>query len=613
MEEVKRSSIENVTQDYQTVVQLRVEDNSEIRNIIENITLTDGRPVSIESTKHGLSDNDKIIIHKIRGTTELNGNTYTITRTGADNFTLNNTDGMNFTPYTSGGTFTNFNSFSFREHITNQNSDNLVVIRNQDKFILIGDIITDTENNKTLIPIIKFNLKPIIGWDTAPWDTLRWSLGNSYTADTFTDYSKDEEIWIDNEKLSIISITSKKNSLSIQNITLTDGRPVSIESTAHELSNNDKILFYNVRGTTELNGNTYTITITGDDNFTLNDTEYFSPKTISGITLTDRSPVSIESTTAHGLSNGDVITISGVMGTTELNGNTYTITRTGADNFTLNNTDGMNFTPYTSGGTFTNFTAYTSDNELNFSLLFYTENLNSYLQKLISEFKLLEVSRNQNNTLLESHKQFSIVEKEFFAKTISGITLTDESPVSIESTAHGLSESDKIIIHKIRGTTELNGNTYTITRTDANNFTLNNTEYFSPKTISGITLTDRSPVSIESTTAHGLSNGDVITISGVMGTTELNGNTYTITRTGADNFTLNNTDGMNFTPYTSGGTFTNFTAYISNGVFINDEGNITLINDIKDVINLFTNESKENLKLFKQKVNILIRNTLNII
>ena len=78
-------------------------------------------------------------------------------------------------------------------------------------------------------------------------------------------------------------------------------------------------------------------------------------KDISSITLTSDSPVSITST-GHRLSTGDEITISGVVGTTELNGNTYTIAVVDADTFTLDDTDGDDFTDYTSDGTFIKIT-----------------------------------------------------------------------------------------------------------------------------------------------------------------------------------------------------------------------------------------------------------------
>jgi hypothetical protein len=64
---------------------------------------------------------------------------------------------------------------------------------------------------------------------------------------------------------------------------------------------------------------------------------------------TQANPCEITSN-GHTLSNGDVVTISGVVGMGELNGNTYTITVTSANTFTLDGVDATGFDPYISNG-----------------------------------------------------------------------------------------------------------------------------------------------------------------------------------------------------------------------------------------------------------------------
>lgn len=65
---------------------------------------------------------------------------------------------------------------------------------------------------------------------------------------------------------------------------------------------------------------------------------------------TQATPVQITSV-AHGLLTGASVTINGVLGMTQLNGNTYIITVTGANTFTLNGTVGTAYSAYVSGGT----------------------------------------------------------------------------------------------------------------------------------------------------------------------------------------------------------------------------------------------------------------------
>lgn len=72
-------------------------------------------------------------------------------------------------------------------------------------------------------------------------------------------------------------------------------------------------------------------------------------KTISGVQLSNPC---IVTATAHGLTKGDVVAIAGIVGTTQLNGNSYVVTHTTTNTITLN-VDASGFTAYTSGGTAT--------------------------------------------------------------------------------------------------------------------------------------------------------------------------------------------------------------------------------------------------------------------
>lgn len=64
----------------------------------------------------------------------------------------------------------------------------------------------------------------------------------------------------------------------------------------------------------------------------------------------------------------------------------------------------------------------------------------------------------------------------YTGKAVEGVTLPSGSEVSIEITGHGFLTGDEIKFTGVGGTTELNSNTYTITKTDGDNFTLDNTD-----------------------------------------------------------------------------------------------------------------------------------------
>src|SRR5262245_22319796 len=66
---------------------------------------TKANPCVITSTAHGLSTGQKITIASVGGMTQLNGNTYTITKLSADTFSLDGINSTAYTTYTSGGTW----------------------------------------------------------------------------------------------------------------------------------------------------------------------------------------------------------------------------------------------------------------------------------------------------------------------------------------------------------------------------------------------------------------------------------------------------------------------------------------------------------------------------
>lgn len=150
-------------------------------------------------------------------------------------------------------------------------------------------------------------------------------------------------------------------------------------------------------------------------------------------------------------------------------------------------------------------------------------------------------------------------------KTISGITSAD--PAVVTATAHGISDSTEVRIVRVKGMTEINGNSYILAESATNSFELS--------ALDGVSITAITKANPGQVTApdHGMATNDEVHFHNVGGMTEVNGNGYTITKVDDDNVTIG-VDTSAFTTYTSGGTMNaavdtsdtdDFTAYSADG------------------------------------------------
>ena len=84
-----------------------------------------------------------------------------------------------------------------------------------------------------------------------------------------------------------------------------------------------------------------------------------SPKTKSISAISKATDAVITTTSAHGIDVGDFVEVTGVVGMTELNGNTYEVLAKTTNTLTID-VDSTGFTTYTSGGTVTTTNNYAS-------------------------------------------------------------------------------------------------------------------------------------------------------------------------------------------------------------------------------------------------------------
>jgi Flp pilus assembly protein TadG len=147
------------------------------------------------------------------------------------------------------------------------------------------------------------------------------------------------------------------------------------------------------------------------------------------------------------------------------------------------------------------------------------------------------------------------------AKSITGISKANPAVVTV--TGHGLATGDKVYISGISGNmSSLNSKTYTITKVNADSFSLQNTNTgaFGNYSNGGGTvrkcLTGACSIVVTTSTAHGFITDDQISFAGLSGLTTLNGTTRTITNLTATTFDTGVVGNSSTGTYTSGGAAT---------------------------------------------------------
>ena len=171
------------------------------------------------------------------------------------------------------------------------------------------------------------------------------------------------------------------------------------------------------------------------------------------------------------------------------------------------------------------------------------------------------------------------------AKTISSVTQANPG-VFTTSSAHGFITGDYVEFSGMAGMTAFNGLCLPVIVTSSTQFNLGiNTSALPAYTASSGTATRRgvgipvlspnspTPIVIHTATAHGLSAGARIYISGIVGTEELNDNYYlvgSVLNTNAFTLLIDNTNtyittASAFTQYTSGGVVNQFGVSITPG------------------------------------------------
>lgn len=294
--------------------------------------------------------------------------------------------------------------------------------------------------------------------------------------------------------------------------------------------------------------------------------------TITGATQAD--PVVITAT-AHGFTTGDEVYVAGVGGMTDLNGRNFFVTVLTPDTFsiqTLNgdNVDGTGYGAYTSGGTATPpYEIVTPWLAADLFDLNYAQS-GDILTVTHPEYAPVEVVRITNTNWTISEIAFTpdtpfptnittSVKTATVSGTITGIT--QANPAVVTSTSHGRSVGDLLIIFSVGGMVEINSFVYEVTQVLSGSqfviayrysgFTVDSTSFSAytsggawvlcndvkTYTVTAVNRDDReeslrgtgtgigvssisnaSPATVTFAAGHGLSDFDVVQVSGVTGT-----------------------------------------------------------------------------------------------
>ena len=262
---------------------------------------TQANPCEITSNNHSLVTGSVITISGVGGMTQLNGNTYTITSTGVNTFTLDGVDSTAFTAYTTGGSWLSTNATNFG---TINYSTGAVVLTHTAG---AGVATTITLSYNPTLPVMglqRRELVPLNTFQTVAFDTKyayrfiadEWSElpstmpttwnGQDYQLFWTTNYAKDASgndlFWASNDNPGL-------NGYAITLLAGAAGGPPSTvnitTSTANNFQIGDNVLILNPSGNVP-NGTTGTVTVAGNP-FTISNpgTGVFSNGATTGIVL----------------------------------------------------------------------------------------------------------------------------------------------------------------------------------------------------------------------------------------------------------------------------------------------------------------------------------------
>jgi len=193
--------------------------------------------------------------------------------------------------------------------------------------------------------------------------------------------------------------------------------------------------------------------------------------------VTQANPAVVTTSAAHTFVNGESVTITDVVGMTELNGNTYVIANVTSTTFELQGIDSTGFTAYISGGSAQSdgiFELTTPYTESQLPRLSYTQSAD-VMTIAHPDHDPRNLSRLDDDdwTLAVINYASTVSAPTFPGSTVKNITAINQAnPAVVFSAAHGFSTGNTVNITGVVGMTEVNDRVFKITVLTPNTFEL---------------------------------------------------------------------------------------------------------------------------------------------
>lgn len=360
--------------------------------------ITQANPAVVTSASHNFSNGDKVYVTSVAGMTEVNNRWFTVANQSTNTFELSGVDSSGYTAYSSGG-----NAGEIVELTTTYTTaqiQKLQVVTVRDVMYIVHPAhpirklsrLSDTswtltEPSITTGPFRTINADDTLTMTPSSFDTSVTAFGTYTVGTTFTMTAASAYFTSDmvggyfrlyeeggGSGIAGAALGDSTKSLASGNVYTYQGNIYGISNLtgASNWATFNRVPEH-TSGTVRVHGSS-SGTVYFDSNFlhpgycvmqitaytsstqvTATIVRYQMPESIAGETktisgITQANPGVVTTSTAHGLANGDVVTLESVVGMTEVNNVAFTVANVASTTFELSGVDTSGYTAYSSGG-----------------------------------------------------------------------------------------------------------------------------------------------------------------------------------------------------------------------------------------------------------------------